>query len=251
MHPSHSRNGQPGEPRIRTVWRVQLLKFAFKPPAFRDKWSTLADQRCVLRNRLPPNSHFSCSDFTGQSFAQVLGGADGGGLVEDSNYGRRLTFANGVLTAHNDSIMTIPFLVCGKIYHFWYSLGGLQSGFGHPIADPQALPDGSMCSIFQGGHIHQQSPSKEPEVLVIFILLSHPPGLFRRGHCRFPANQCRAAYQPPEPPSMPSPTWVSAPFRGSSTLTNTISLSPGLFVRNGRGFLRNGMLIFISHNPCS
>jgi hypothetical protein len=43
------------------------------------------------------------------------------------------------------------------------SLGGAESGFGHSLIDPQFLSNGSVCSIFEGGHIHQLSPSKDAE----------------------------------------------------------------------------------------
>jgi uncharacterized protein with LGFP repeats len=40
---------------------------------------------------------------------------------------------------------------CGK----WSSLGGVHSRLGHPLADPQDLPDGGHCQVFEGGHLHQ------------------------------------------------------------------------------------------------
>jgi len=50
--------------------------------------------------------------------------------------------------------LTPPFAVYGGIYKFWDAAGGLESTYGRPICDEQGLPDGSRCSIFEGGHIH-------------------------------------------------------------------------------------------------
>jgi uncharacterized protein with LGFP repeats len=72
-----------------------------------------------------------------------------------------LHFRTGRLISYD--YVTEPFAFYGKIFDFWNDLGGLRSGLGHPVADPQFLPDGSTCNIFEGGHVHQ-SGMKDPEM---------------------------------------------------------------------------------------
>jgi hypothetical protein len=93
------------------------------------------------------------SDHTGQSLAKALGDPSGSHLVQNPNGGHTLTSTNGALVSYDDT--TAPFPVYGKIFSLWRELGGVKSGLGHPIADPQFLPHESTCIIFGGGHIHQ------------------------------------------------------------------------------------------------
>ena len=105
------------------------------------------------------------SDPSGKQLATLMGPADcwpyeWPGLTDNNLGGKMLHFRFGVMVSHDD---TSPFLVYGKFAEYWKNLGGIESGFGYPIADPQFLPDGSTCIIFQGGHIHQLSASRDPE----------------------------------------------------------------------------------------
>jgi hypothetical protein len=50
-------------------------------------------------------------------------------------------------------------------------MGGINSGYGYPIADPQFLADGTICSVFVGGHIHQVG-ADDAEAYVLFMLRS-------------------------------------------------------------------------------
>jgi hypothetical protein len=75
------------------------------------------------------------------------------GLVDNENGGKTLHFRTGKLVSYD--YRTPPFLVYGRIHEFWINLGGVRSGLGHPLADPQILEDGSICNIFEGGHVHQ------------------------------------------------------------------------------------------------
>jgi hypothetical protein len=98
------------------------------------------------------------SDVYGKLYAELIGPADGwpsnwAGLTENENGGRTLDFRPSQLVSYD--LRTPPFLVYGKIWRFWNGLGGLRSGLGHPLADPQILEDGSLCCIFEGGHVHQ------------------------------------------------------------------------------------------------
>jgi hypothetical protein len=125
------------------------LATAHWPQLFRDKWITLAYQR----------------DPSGKQLAGLMGPTDRWphgwpGLTQNDLGGQSLWFRSGWLISYGDAS---PFLVYGKFADFWNNLKGIHSGFGYPIADPQFLPDGSICIIFQGGHIHQPSLSREPE----------------------------------------------------------------------------------------
>ena len=64
-----------------------------------------------------------------------------------------MTFRNGQLVSWDN--LTQPFLVYGSIYDTWTRLGGINSELKYPLADPQFLPDETICSVFEGGHIHQ------------------------------------------------------------------------------------------------
>jgi hypothetical protein len=90
-------------------------------------------------------------------------------MTDNINGGRTLNFTTGKLVSYD--FRSAPFLVYGKIMEFWESLGGLNSGLGHPLADPQILDDGSLCSVFEGGHIHQEG-SRNPIVCVVDSLIS-------------------------------------------------------------------------------
>ena len=91
------------------------------------------------------------SDPTNHSLVKILGEASG--LSDNPVQGQTFKFANGALVSYGP--VAAPFLVYGDIYRYWDSLAGLNSGFGYPIVDPQFLPDGTICSIFEGGHIHR------------------------------------------------------------------------------------------------
>jgi hypothetical protein len=34
---------------------------------------------------------------------------------------------------------------------------------GYPLSDPRFFPDGSTCSVFEGGHVHQAG-TEDPEM---------------------------------------------------------------------------------------
>ena len=107
----------------------------------------------------------NCSDPSGKQLATLVGPTDcwpygWPGLTDNNLGGKSLHFRYGQLVSYGD---TSPFLIYGKFANYWKDLGGIESGFGYPIADPQFLPDGSICIIFQGGHIHQPSVSRDPE----------------------------------------------------------------------------------------
>jgi hypothetical protein len=109
----------------------------------------------------PPNY----SDPSGKQLARLMGPTDRWplgwpGLTQNDLGGQTLWFRSAWLVSYGE---VSPFLVYGKLADFWNNLKGIESGFGYPIADPQFLPDGSICIIFQGGHIHQPSLSREPE----------------------------------------------------------------------------------------
>jgi hypothetical protein len=118
-------------------------------------------QRYVtLCNKIRPVSDSAtlCSEPNGKQFANLLGPTDCNpqswpGLTDNENGGKTFPFRYGRLISN--TYQSPPFIVYGGIFTLWNRLGGLRSGFGYPIADPQILPDESVCSIFQGGHIHQ------------------------------------------------------------------------------------------------
>ena len=83
------------------------------------------------------------------------------GLTDNDNGGKTLHFRFANLVSYD--FITPPFLVYGKIYDIWRDLGGVMSGLGHPLADPQILLDGTICSIFEGGHVHQVG-TRDPEM---------------------------------------------------------------------------------------
>ena len=56
-----------------------------------------------------------------------------------------LHFRSGRLISYD--YVTEPFAFYGKIFNFWNDLGGLVGGLGHPLADPQFLPDGTTCIV--------------------------------------------------------------------------------------------------------
>lgn len=112
-------------------------------------------------------------------------------LKPNASGGHRYNFINGEivrcisfyifittrnLTVGYDSIDndTPPCVVYSKIYTLWQSVGGVNSGWGRPIADEQDLEDGNRCSIFEGGHIHCSGGVAQP----------------------FPAEDCTAKYKP-------------------------------------------------------
>lgn len=81
------------------------------------------------------------------------------GLSDNPDQGQTFQFANGALISYGS--LTEPFLVYGDIYEHWKSMDGLNSGYGHPIADPQFFSDGTICSIFHGGHVHRRPGGRE------------------------------------------------------------------------------------------
>jgi uncharacterized protein with LGFP repeats len=91
------------------------------------------------------------SDPTHQSIAKIAGKASG--LTDNPDGGQTFQFANGALISYDKTAQ--PAFLYGGIYQHWNNMGGLKSGYGYPIADPQFLADGTICSIFMGGHIHQ------------------------------------------------------------------------------------------------
>jgi hypothetical protein len=86
------------------------------------------------------------------------------GLVNNAEGGKSLYFRNGRLISFDNQ--STPFLVYGKIYETWKKLGELKSELKYPLSDPQFLPDESICSIFEGGHIHQLRGSNDADVFV-------------------------------------------------------------------------------------
>jgi hypothetical protein len=115
------------------------------------------------RDNVPFSNH---SNLSGNQLAPLLGPTDcwphgWPGLADNENGGKTLHFRFGRLISYD--YVSEPFAFYGKTFNFWDDLGGLRSGLGHPIADPQFLPDGSTCNIFEGGHVHQ-SGMKDPEM---------------------------------------------------------------------------------------
>jgi hypothetical protein len=105
------------------------------------------------------------SDLSGKQLATLMGPTDcwphgWPGLTDNNLGGKTLLFLTDTLPSYGD---ISPFLVYGTLVDFWKNLGGIESGFGYPIADPQFLPNVSICIIFQGGHIHQPSVSRDAE----------------------------------------------------------------------------------------
>jgi hypothetical protein len=98
-----------------------------------------------------------CSDPSGEQLGIALGnpGYQGRFLTdnEDKKGGKQLDFYNGRLVSRTRE--SPPILVYGKNYDLWNDLGGITSGLGYPLVDPRFLPDGSVCSVFEGGHVHQ------------------------------------------------------------------------------------------------
>jgi hypothetical protein len=81
------------------------------------------------------------------------------GLVDNENGGKMLHFRYGALVSYDNQ--TPPFLVVGNVYTTWKKLGALKSNYKYPLADPQFLPDGTICSVFEGGHLHLPLGAKE------------------------------------------------------------------------------------------
>jgi hypothetical protein len=102
-----------------------------------------------------------CSDWDGKQFGILLGATSSPwpdiwpGLTdnEDKKGGKQLHFYSGRLVSRTRD--TPPILVYEKIYDLWNTLGGIACGLGYPLADPRFLPDRSICSVFEGGHVHQ------------------------------------------------------------------------------------------------
>lgn len=74
------------------------------------------------------------------------------GLTENENGGKTLHFATGNLVSYD--FRNPPFLIYGKIHQLWSDINNVKSGLGHPLAHPQIPEDGTICNIFEGGHIH-------------------------------------------------------------------------------------------------
>jgi len=113
---------------------------------------------CLCNGSTELTLSFSCSDATGKQFGSLLGPTDcfpgnWPGLTDNDNGGKTLYFRWGRFISN--TFQSPPFVFFGQIFQLWNDFGGLNSGFGYPLADPQILPDGSICSIFEGGHIHQ------------------------------------------------------------------------------------------------
>jgi hypothetical protein len=94
------------------------------------------------------------------------------GLVDNENGGKMLYSRYGVLVSYDNQ--TPPCLVYGNIYTTWKQLGALKSEYKYPLADPQVLPDGTICSIFEGGHLHLQLGAQEAAALVSTSFFSFP-----------------------------------------------------------------------------
>ena len=147
------------------------------------------------------------------------------GLTDNENGGKMLHFWLGRLTSYD--YITEPFAFHGKIFDFWIDLSGLTSGLGHPMADPQFPPDGSMCNIFEGGHIHQGG---------MMGILRQPAcgGRSCLNLCFFsvPASKCLSGDQltMPEYVTMATTHWVHDPsfFLHQSVLTCK-AIQPQLF----------------------
>ncbi|KAF9523845.1 hypothetical protein CPB83DRAFT_798747 [Crepidotus variabilis] len=67
--------------------------------------------------------------------------------------GMRYRFGGGFLVSLNNQSM--PYVMYGKICDLWKHLGEVESGWGRPLADEQALEgEEGRCSVMEGGHIH-------------------------------------------------------------------------------------------------
>jgi hypothetical protein len=109
---------------------------------------------------------FVCSDPNGKQLASLIGPTDSWphdwpGLADNPGGGKSLHFRYGRLIS--STFQSPPVLIYGPIYNYWKDISGLNSGLGYPLADPQYLDDGSICSVFQGGHVHQFG-SRDPEM---------------------------------------------------------------------------------------
>jgi hypothetical protein len=151
----------------------QLVRSPF--PFFTLDLSCLSSRKNSKTNGLaspakskPFNPHFdrhrtkkTLSGPSDQPLTRLLGDLSSS-ILENPNEGRRVDFKNGALLSH--AFHSPPFLVYGDIFNLWKSLGEVNSPLGLPIADPQLLPDGSTCSIFEGGHVHKPPGAKEVEL---------------------------------------------------------------------------------------
>jgi hypothetical protein len=109
------------------------------------------------------------SDPSGKQLGILLGPTDSVpqnwlGLTDNQDGGKTLHFRFGKLVSYDNQ--TAPFLVYGKICDVWNKLGGIKSDLKYPLTDPQFLPDESICSVFEGGHIHQPRGSNDADMFV-------------------------------------------------------------------------------------
>ena len=109
------------------------------------------------------------SDASGKQLAVLLGPADcwpagWPGLTDNDEGGKTLHFRNGRLVSYDNQ--SPPCMIYGNIYKVWNDLGGIKSQLKYPLADPQFLPDESICSVFEGGHIHQPRGSQDADMSV-------------------------------------------------------------------------------------
>ena len=103
----------------------------------------------------------SCSDPSGKQFTTLIGSTDcwpsgWPGLTDNSLGGKSLASWSHMVILSCSS-HTVNSQTIGKI------LVTSSLGLAVLLRIPQFLPDGSICIIFQGGHIHQPSVSRDPE----------------------------------------------------------------------------------------
>ena len=130
------------------------------------------------------------------------------------------------MTSNTPIELTPPFAVYGGICGFWDAAGGLESTYGRPICDEQGLPDGSRCSIFEGGHIHWYNGEA---MRYVSSLSSHAYLVSDKPLPRFPANECTAPYKPrpPQAQLQPSiPTQINYQSSSSPAPPHKISYPP-------------------------
>jgi hypothetical protein len=167
--PAAVANASPYWVRVAFFFALISLRNCLQPQHFRQKWTWLSAQRYVtFCNDIRAVSYSAtlCSEPNGKQLGYLLGPTDGWprewlGLTDNENGGKTLHFRQGRLIS--STYQSSPFIVYGGIFTLWDKLGALKSGFGYPLADPQFLPDGSVCSVFEGGHIHQVG-NKEAEM---------------------------------------------------------------------------------------
>jgi hypothetical protein len=152
-----------------------------QPNHFHEKWMQLTFIPDLTANR-------TIAESLGRPYQRLLDNPSGG-----QTYG----FDEGKLISIGNNP---PCVIYGKIHSLWVSLGGVNSGFGRPLADIQDLPDGGRCSVLEGGHIHGYGDAVKPCVHFASLFLSYAGTVYESYMCSyavsFSPDQCTAAHKP-------------------------------------------------------